>query len=256
MAPAAHVLSGNPDRSTTTSRPPAHAGGSDRDAIGRLPGQSLCPERFDEEALEKIKRKLGSYSFAALYQQRPTPAEGGIFKRAWFRKMIPYPPPGLNWKRGYDLAVSTKTTACFTASFRCAFDADGNLYIDGGFRSRIEFPDQRRYIIDRIQSEPNTEHGIELALHGQAIMQELRRTAGVRSHLFRGVQIETDKITRALPWAALAEEGRVILIRGAWNTDFLDEVCSFPHSTFDDQIDAVSIAVQMLKIRRYTSIGW
>jgi predicted phage terminase large subunit-like protein len=256
MAPAAHVLNGNSDRSTTASPPPAYAGGSDRDAIGRLPGQSLCPERFDEEALEKIRRKLGSYSFSALYQQRPTPAEGGIFKRAWFKKMIPYPPAGLNWKRGYDLAVSTKTTACFTASFRCAFDKDGNLYIDGGFSSRIEFPDQRRYIIDRIQSEPNTEHGIELALHGQAIMQDLRRTAGVRSHLFRGVQIETDKITRALPWAALAEEGRVILIRGPWNTDFLDEVCSFPHSTFDDQIDAVSIAVQMLKIRRYTSIGW
>ena len=32
-----------------------------------------------------------------------------------------------------------------------------------------------------------------------------------------------------------------------WIDDFLDEVCSFPLGHHDDQIDAVSLAVQMLK---------
>ena len=53
-------------------------------------------------------------------------------------------------------------------------------------------------------------------------------------------------MTRALKWAPLAEEGKIILVRGAWNREFLDEVCQFPGGPFDDQIDAVSLAVSML----------
>ena len=205
----------------------------------------MCPERYDVQALEKLKKKLGSYSFSALFQQRPTPAEGGIFKRKWFAKIVDHA-PNLPWKRGWDLAVSTRTNADFTASFRCAFDPAGNLYIADGIRLRLEFPDQRRLMIDRLLKESNTEHGVELAIHGQAIIQDLRRVPQVRSAAFRGVRVEGDKITRALPWAALAEEGRVILVRGPWNQDFIQEAANFPQSPHDDQIDAVSIAVKML----------
>ena len=56
-------------------------------------------------------------------------------------------------------------------------------------------------------------------------------------------------MTRALPWIALAEEGRVFLVRGPWIPEFLDEAAAFPTGTHDDQIDAVSIAVQMHKTR-------
>ncbi len=148
------------------------------DVLGRKEGEALCPERFDEQALHKIKRQLGSYSFASLYQQRPQPIEGGLFKRKWFKRIVDKAPDHLQWARAYDLAVSTKTSADYTASFRCAFDrSDGTLYISGGFRKRIEFPEQRRYVIERMKAEPNTRHGIEAALHGQAFVQDLRRDA-------------------------------------------------------------------------------
>ncbi len=77
------------------------------DALGRLPGIALCPERFDENELARIKRRLGTYSFSALYQQRPVPPEGGLFKRAWFSRIVDRPPDGLRWARAYDLAIST-----------------------------------------------------------------------------------------------------------------------------------------------------
>jgi len=76
-----------------------------RDELGRREGQALWPERFPEQKLEKIKHQMGSYSFAALYQQTPVPAEGGLFKRAWF-KTVPYLPPNLKKKRGWDLKES------------------------------------------------------------------------------------------------------------------------------------------------------
>ena len=226
------------------------------DPLGRAPGEALCPERYDEKKLARIRRKLGSYSFAALYQQRPAPAEGGQFKRAWFRKVIDDAPAGLVWKRGYDLAVSTKQTADYTASFRCAKDDQGNLYIADGYRARIEYPDQRRYILGRMQAESSTEHGIEAALHGSAMVQDLRRDLPPGRFAFRGVKVEADKLTRALVWLNLAEEGKVYLVRGPWIDEFVDEISRFPTGRHDDQIDAVSLAVNMLGKRKYRSMGF
>ena len=145
------------------------------DPLGRLPGQALCPERYNEEALDRLKRKLGSYSFAALYQQRPVPAEGGLFKRNWFKNIIHAAPEGLRWSRGYDLAMSNTITSDYTASFRVAYDREGNLYIDGGFRRRMEYPEQRRYILGRIEAERDTQHSVELSANGNAVIQDLRR---------------------------------------------------------------------------------
>ncbi len=239
------------DSPNDEKNPPAHAGGTDTaDPLGRPIGKALCPDRFDEAKLADIQRQLGSYNFSALYQQQPTPAEGGIFKRAWFNKFVHRAPEGLKWKRGYDLAVSTKTNSCFTASLRVARDeATGNIYIADGFRERIEYPDQKRYIIGRLMAETDTEHGIEKALHGQALIQDLRRETKVFGKNLRGIDVTADKVTRALTWAPLAEEGKVILVHGDWNRAFLDEVANFPSGEHDDQIDAVSLAVSMLETK-------
>jgi predicted phage terminase large subunit-like protein len=71
------------------------------------------------------------------------------------------------------------------------------------------------------------------------------------------VKVDTDKYTRALGWANLAEEGRVYLVQGPWIDEFLDEVCRFTGKgdAHDDQVDAVSLAVGMLKRRGAKSYG-
>lgn len=217
------------------------------DPLGRSPGDALCPERYDRAALLRIRSKLGSYSFSALYQQEPVPTGGGLFKRDWFRTIVDRAPDGLRWVRAYDLAVSTRTTADFTASFRCAIDTrTGILYIADGFRKRIEFPEQRSYIRERIIEERDTRHCIESALHGQAFVQELQREVRFAGRSISGIKPDTDKTTRAHAWTSRAEAGKVALVRGPWIDDFLDEVCRFPHGRHDDQVDAVSLAVQML----------
>ena len=226
------------------------------DAIGRKPGQALCSARYDRRALERIRKKLGSYSFSALYQQDPAPAGAGMFRKAWFANVVDKAPDNLRWKRGYDLAISVATSADHTASFRCAFDKEGNLYIADGFRKRMEFPEQRRFIAERMRNEPGTEHGIESALHGTAVVQEMRRDPLLRRYAFRAVKVDTDKLTRALAWLNLAEAGKVRLVRGPWIEDFLAEVTRFPNSRHDDQVDAVSIAVGMLTERKHIAAGF
>ena len=65
-----------------------------------------------------------------------------------------------------------------------------------------------------MQTEKNTAHGIEEALHGRAFVQELRRERALSGVPLKAIRVDADKFTRALAWANLAEEGKVILVRG------------------------------------------
>jgi predicted phage terminase large subunit-like protein len=54
----------------------------DSDPLGRKSGEALWPERFDLEFLNAAKT-LDPRGFSALYQQRPTPDDGDLFRAEW-----------------------------------------------------------------------------------------------------------------------------------------------------------------------------
>lgn len=59
------------------------------DALGRAPGVWLTSAREDRQTpqqWELIRLRVGEFDFAALYQGRPAPLEGGAFKLAWFQR--------------------------------------------------------------------------------------------------------------------------------------------------------------------------
>ena len=51
----------------------------------RQPGEALCPERFPLTELNQIRIRAGTYWWNALYQQRPSPADGQLFQRQWIK---------------------------------------------------------------------------------------------------------------------------------------------------------------------------
>ncbi len=206
-------------------------------------GNALWPEKYDASRLTQIRQTIGSRNWTALYQQRPTLEEGAMFKRAWFT-VVDEAPWKLRWTRYWDLAASTKTSADFTVSASIAIDDDGTLWIRDVIRGRWEWPDARKVMKDTMLAETgNTSHVVEEALHGIAALQELRRDPQLHGIPLYGYRVDKDKVTRAMPWAARAEAGKVRLVRGEWVNAFLDEVCAFPLAAHDDQVDAVSGAV-------------
>lgn len=170
---------------------------------------------------------------------------GALFKREWF-KVVERAPEDLRWVRFWDLATSVKTSADYTSSARCAFADDGMLYITDVIRNRWEWPDARKVITQAAINEIGTALGIETVAYQLAAVQELRRERVLANVALYEVGVDKDKLSRALPWASRAEAGKVALVRGGWIADFLDEACSFPGGEHDDQVDAVSGAVQML----------
>jgi len=214
-------------------------------AIGEE-GRALWPERYPLKELEKIKATIGSWEFEALYQGRPRPREGALFKREWFR-IVDRAPEGLHWVRYWDLAATVKETSDYTAGARVALGEDGTLYIGDLVAGRWEWPDARRVITSTALSDGRAvDVGIEEAMLQVGMTQELRRDPRLAAHTIRGVRCEKDKVVRANPWAARAEAGKVALVQGAWIGAFIAEACDFPLGDHDDQVDAVSGAVQML----------
>ena len=63
---------------------------------------------------------------------------------------------------------------------------------------------------------------------------------------FSGQRATGDKVTRAKPFAAAVANGNVKLLRASWNTEFIDELSSFPEArVHDDQVDATTHAFNL-----------
>jgi len=45
--------------------------------------------KITHQDLDEVKVTLGCYRYAGQYQQRPSPAQGGIFQRVWWRYWRP-----------------------------------------------------------------------------------------------------------------------------------------------------------------------
>lgn len=184
---------------------------------------------------------------------------GNVFRREWFN-LIEQAPKGLRWARYWDLAASTKTSADYTASVAAALAPDGTLYLRDVIRGRWEWPDQERIMVQTMLAEgADTLQGIEKALHGIAAVQALLRRPELAGMSIRGIDVDGDKLARALPLSARAEQGKVALVRGEWSMAFIDELCAFSGdgATHDDQVDAASGALQMLAAGRSRKlISW
>ena len=91
----------------------------------RQPGQPLCPERFPAAELEQIRIRAGSYWWNALYQQRPSPAEGLLFQRHWLLQTPQREQPQRsNHQRGQQKPFSPLVLSC-DLSFK---GGEGNDY--------------------------------------------------------------------------------------------------------------------------------
>lgn len=237
-------------------RIPAIADSPD-DPLGRAVGEPMTSARGHRN-WQKIRRDVGEYVFAALYQQRPAPAEGNIFKRLWWRYWVPAPAIGSArrldlagrihaldncWRFGtVDLANSTRTSADWTVISAWARTLDGDLVLLDRHRSRIgqdhHFA-QARPLVERWRLDTLF---VEESQFGTTLVREATR-AGVP---ISPVKAETDKLTRALPASAMCSNGRVWLPAGVgWLDDWIGEHAGFPNAAHDDQVDTLSYAVRV-----------
>jgi len=200
------------------------------------------------EEIEAAKKDLPALVFRQEYGAEFVQLAGALFKREWFGVLDSMPRMQRS-VRYWDLAVSTKQTADYTVGARVGHGFDGGIMIEDVVRGRWEWPDALRIILATAQSDgPGVTQGVEDVGVQKGMYQSLMREPGAVNLAFRPMTVNKDKMIRANPWLARAEQGKVSLLRAAWNAAWLDEVCAFPEAAHDDQVDAVSGAFELLAL--------
>lgn len=258
---AGRMIAEEPDQWEIVNLP---ALAEENDAMGRQPGEALCPERYDETALKAMRTTMGGDAWSSLYQQRPQPEGGGRFRRSTFKYWSPSPNPGGADDKHYvlhdpdgqmlvrqkdcwrfvtvDVAATVKDRSDWTVAAVwdvAPWTEPSRLMLIHRERIRVEGPEHLK-LLERIQAQwQPTYIGVERATFGLTLIQQAIR-AGLP---IRELRPDRDKWARSEQAAVMLENGRVYWPRKAsWLEVWESELLSFPAAQHDDQVDVFSYA--------------
>jgi predicted phage terminase large subunit-like protein len=238
-----------------------------------IEGQVLCPFRFNPKSLAKMKANLKTeYRIAGQLQQRPSPSEGGLFKKQDFQWWKEGAPPRCEFVlQSWDTAFSKSATASFSACttwglFKNSYGVP-NIILLSLWKGRLENPEVRRMMIrlaknyyDTNLDSPAPEDYIikpdmiliEGKANGSPLMQDLNR-AGLIVNRFDPVKHGGgDKVARARAISHIIEAGLVWMPAMAphftrlrpFADQFVEACASFPNDDeAKDLVDSMSQAL-------------
>jgi len=220
------------------------------DVLGREVGEYLWPDRYSVEEYEAIKLAVGSRHWNSLYQQRPSPEEGGMIKRQWWKFYTELP-------KGFDRILQS-----WDMTFK---DSDGSDYVSGQVWGNVGasiymLPDREYGRMDFTSTleafhrltERNPKAIIKLVedkANGPAVISMLRHKIGG----IIAINPKGSKVARASAVSPLIEAGNVYLPAPSicpWINSFIEECASFPNGAHDDQVDAATMACQRFMYSR------
>ena len=212
----------------------------------RKRGAALCPDRYNLKWLLKKSNQIGAYFWGALYQQRPSPVSGAIWKRSWFEATTFVEAPaglqqvGFDW----DTAYTEKETNSAAAYVKAGRDSTGNIYIlDAGFRW-LETPAAEQWMQQLVGP-----HYVEAKASGKSIVQtlSLRGIVAIEVKVTGGL----DKVARTSLVTPYGEAGKIFIAKHVKDMILDDErqgILRFPNASHDDLNDALVQACNRLAV--------
>ena len=215
---------------------------ADREVYHRPVGQLLQPDRDSMEALEEIRREVGSRVFAAQYQQNPTPPDGNLIKAAWLKRYqvaldrTSYRHVVLSCDPAGKPGILNDYTAITIAG---VVNKELHLlHVARGHWSVLQMRDQISALAE--QWKPDLVL-IEDTSSGMGLIQLLREQTSLS---IVGRHPKDDKETRMCRHQGRFEAARVLLpVEAPWLADFESELLSFPSGRYDDQVDAFMLSL-------------
>jgi predicted phage terminase large subunit-like protein len=240
------------------------------------PGELLWPNKMGIEEVKRMKERLRTeYSIAGQLQQRPSPEQGGIIKKTYFRWWKQVKPPKLKQViQSWDTALSDRDmqknaySACTTWGIFDDFGEDEenttgipNIILLDCWRGKLEYPELRKMAQrlsndykdkDSAPKEPDGHHVpdyvlVEEKASGRPLIQDLRR-AGVMAIPFIPDKFG-DKTQRVRLCTPVMECGRVWLPANPFTgyksllpfaEQFMEQCCLFPNAESRDYVDSMS----------------
>jgi predicted phage terminase large subunit-like protein len=217
---------------------------AEEDNSFRKAGEALWPERFPLPVLEAIRLQIGGSAWASLYQQRPSAAQGAIFRRDWWRTYRELPAVFKRKVQSWDTAFKTGAENDYSVCTTWGV-TDNGYYLLARWRERVEFPELKRVVALQADEWLPNAILVEDKASGQSLIQELK--LATRFPIL-AIKVDSDKVTRAEAVTPLIEAGRVYLPESApWLADFIDETAAFPNAAHDDQVDSTTQALNYFR---------
>lgn len=212
----------------------------------------LDPIRLDWHSLDEMKSDLGQYGYAGQVGQHPVPPGGGMFKVENFAIVdsVPTDTYCVGRVRYWDKA-GTQEGGAYTCGVRMVQLTNGKWIVEDVIRGQWSAENRERIIKETawrdgrkvtvwVEQEPGS--GGKESAEGT-----IRNLAGL---ICKAERPTGDKVFRADPYSVQVNNNNVLLLRGIWNQDFIEEHRYFPYSTFKDQVDAAAAAFNKLVGRR------
>ncbi|MFI0912520.1 terminase large subunit domain-containing protein [Streptomyces abikoensis] len=200
------------------------------DALGRPVGAALWPERYDEPALDEIRRSVGERVWWSLYMQQPRPMEGGVWQWPWItdNRVSAAQLRGIDLARivvAVDPAGGESAVGDETGIVAAARDRDGHLYVlddrsgslgaDSWGRETCLLAIELRADAIVIESNYGGDMTRQVVQQAWQELQREQRTEGMLMPAVFPVVAKQGKRLRAEPIAQLYEQGRVHHV-GQW----------------------------------------
>ena len=221
-------------------------------------GIPLCPQRYDLEALERIKSAVGVREWSSQFQQRPAREGGNMFSNDWWR----------SYEDDDDLPAMDRVMLSVDCSFTGSETSDYvvgmvvgqsgiSFYVLDLFRERTDINGTISMML-RMQNKHSLAGTIiELAANGHAAYQLLhRRIPGLIGYK----PGDRSKVARLNGIVPIVEAGNVYLPKNApWLDAYLNEFNLFPASKNDDMCDALAQCINYMNARtapKMTEVYW
>lgn len=228
-------------------RMPAIAEDED-DLLGREVGEALSKELgFDEDWATLKKQEVGSKTWNALYQQRPSASEGNIFKREWWQYYERAPRKFDKIIISWDLTFKGNESNDYVVG-QVWLKKGADKYLIDVVREQMDFPETLEAVKALARKYPKAkEILIEDKANGPAVISSIKReVSGIIPIKPRG-----SKVARAQAITPQIESGNVFLPKYTrFVDDLIEECASFPSGANDDQVDALSQALDRLASER------
>lgn len=220
------------------------------DDIRTKPGTPLFEAMYPAEVLDEAEEELGSEAPAQL-QQDPKPREGTIVMLDWTRnRWVSLPSFEGQWIWSIDPKMGSldPDSSFFVAQlwFRPKI-APTTAYLVDQRREQIKLPDQIR-LLKSLNTDPLWSRADVRLIEKQGGGQALLDSVGAFIPYLEGHDAGTrDKVARCETTTPFWRSAAIFLPEFApWLKAFIGEITGFPASKWDDQVDAMSMAIQYL----------
>lgn len=206
----------------------------------------LWKEKHSFEELEQI-RQANRYNFSGQYMQTPSPAEGGEWRKDWFKIVDKSEVPigSLNWELFIDGAY-TKDTKNDPSGFQIGAKWNNDYVIWSSIDKYLEMPELLKFLPNHIISS-----GLNISLSlvepkasGKSLVQLIRQQTKLNITEIKTNFVNSSKIDNARTCSHFIEGGRVVLVKGNWNEAFLNQVAMFPNGKHDEHIDLTCYGIE------------